>query len=119
MEKNMNILKGKLDPFFETGTEGVLWSLYDEKNKGYESLHILKNGDYLKVFNENNTIHWEGEVKLEYKRNYQPFPRNPQYGQQAVLGYWIHGLQETLEPEFWGKMFFNQMNAELIKKEGN
>lgn len=115
----MNIIKGKLDPFFETGTEGVLWSLYDENNKGYESLHVLKNGDYLKVFNENNTIYWEGEIKLEYKRNYQPFPMNPQYGQQAVLGYWVHGLQEILNPEYWGKMFFNQMKAELIKKEGN
>lgn len=113
----MKTIKGELEPFWETGTEGVLWALDDKKTKDYQSLHILKNGDYLKVFDSNNQVHWEGEIQLEYERNYRSFPMNPQYGQQALLGCWIHGLQNNLEPEFWGKMFFNKMKAELTRKE--
>lgn len=111
------MLNGTLEAFYETGSEGVLWSLCDDENKKYESLHVLKNGDYLKVFDKNNQVYWEGEIKLEYERNYQSFPMNPQYGQQALLGFWIHGLQYNLEPEFWGKMFFDKMKAELNIKE--
>ena len=111
------ILKGKLEPYWETGTEGVLWALEDDRGHIREALHILKNGDYLKVFNDDNQVYWEGTIQLEYERNYQSYPMNPQYGQQALLGYWIHGLQYNLEPEFWGKMFFNHMRAELTKKE--
>ena len=114
----MKIFQGKLDPFFETGTEGVLWSLYDNDNNGYKSLHVLKNGDYLKVYNEQQQVYWEGEIQLEYKRNYRPYPQNPKYGQQEIFGYWIHGLQENIQPEFWAKMFFNEMTAELKEKEG-
>ena len=52
----MNKISGVLDAFFETGTEGVIWSLYDDKNNGYDSLHCLENGDYLKVFSESGEI---------------------------------------------------------------
>ena len=114
----MNKISGVLDAFFETGTEGVIWSLYDDKNNGYDSLHCLENGDYLKVFSESGEIEWEGIVDLEYKRNYRSFPNNPDYGQQEVFGFWVHGLQSDLNPEMWANLFFNKFKAEL-KKKGN
>lgn len=113
------MIKGKLDPFFETGTEGVIWSIYDENEDGYNSLHCLKDGDYLEVYNEDNSILWSGIIKLEYKRRYRPYPMNPQYGQQEVFGYWVHGFQHNIEPEFWAEMFFKAKKAALqpIKEE--
>ncbi len=112
------MIKGELEAFWETGTEGVIWSLYDEHNKGYESLNCLKDGDYLEVYNDDGSILWEGEVKLEYKRRYRPFPLNPKYGQQEVFGMWVHGFQEDLDPEIWAKMFFDKKKAILKPKKG-
>jgi hypothetical protein len=111
------MINGKLEAFWETGTEGVIWSLYDNNEKGYESLHCLKDGDYLEVYNDDGSIHWKGDVKLEYKRRYRPFPMNPQYGQQEVFGMWVHGFQDDIEPEFWAKMFFDAKKAAIRKKE--
>jgi hypothetical protein len=106
-----------LEPFFETGTEGVIWAVYEDGKQGYDGLNSLKDGDRLKIFASDDSILWEGIVQLEYKRRYRPYPLNPQYGQQEVLGYWVHGFQENLDPEVWGKMFFDALKAELTKGE--
>lgn len=110
------MIKGKLDPFFETGTEGIIWSLI-EPDKGYEGLHPLKNGDILKVFEKDSEIvRWEGKIHLEYQRRLRPIPINPQYKAQEVFGMWCHGFQNTLEPEIWAKLFFDGCDAQLIRK---
>jgi hypothetical protein len=116
MDQYSEIINGKLEPFFETGTEGILWSLYDDKNNGYNSLHVIKNGDFLEVINENNELYWSGLIMLEYKRRFTSYPNNPKYGQQEIFGYWVHGFQEKIEPEYWSKMFFDKMTAILKKK---
>lgn len=113
------VITGKLDPFFETGTEGVIWSFYEDGKNGYDGLNSLKNGDALKVYSSDDSILWEGIVNLEYKRRYRQYPLNPQYGQQEIFGYWVHGFQENLEPEVWGKMFLDTLKAELIKGNKN
>ena len=113
------MVKGKLEAFFETGTEGVIWSLYDDTKEGYEGLHCLYQGDYLTIFDpeDKSKVVWEGNIDLEYERNYHPYPMNPQYGQQAVGGMWVHGIQRDVEPDTWGKWFFKQYPAEVIKSE--
>lgn len=112
-------IKGKLEPFFETGTEGVIWSVYEDGGKGYDGLHCLDQGDYLTIFEDENKtkILWEGNVDLEYERNYRPFPMNPKYGQQEVLGFWVRGLQKDIEPDIWATWFFDHLPAELYKSE--
>lgn len=111
------MIEGSLDPFFETGTQGIIWSL-SELGKGYEGLHSLKNGDYLKVFKKDSgEILWQGVVKLEYERRLIPIPTNPQYKAQEVCGMWVHGFQDSLEPIVWAKMFFDGSKAQLIKNE--
>ena len=108
------MINGRLEAFFETGTEGIIWSLV-EPNKGYEGLHCLKNGDYLKVYKENTEeVIWEGTVLLEYERRYRSYPLNPQYGQQEIFGCWVHGFQENLAPEVWSKMFFDGCQASMV-----
>lgn len=113
------MIEGLLDPFFETGSEGIIWVLI-EPNKGYEGLHSLKNGDYLKVFKKNTQeVLWEGLIQLEYERRLRPIPTNPQYKAQEVCGMWVHGFQASLEPIVWAKMFFDGSKAQLIKSEEN
>ncbi|MBI1362387.1 MAG: hypothetical protein GC134_00190 [Proteobacteria bacterium] len=115
------ILSGVLEAFWETGTEGVIWSFYDtslqtpDGKRTYDGLHCLKDGDHLTVYGfDGKTVVWEGTVKLEYERNWEKFPLNPQYGQQAALGFWVHGFQESLVPEVWAMMFFAELPAKLV-----
>lgn len=113
-----NTVIGTLIGFFESGSDGVLWSIYDNNSTGYESLNILKDGDYLFVEDGNKGIEWEGYIKLEYIRfatlrgganNMLP------YFQQQVAGYWVHGLQDGVDPEVWARWFFEERSAVIIK----
>lgn len=107
------MITGRLEPFFETGTEGVIWSLNDPSLPGYDGLRGLRNGDHLRIIGSDDATVWDGEIDLEYTRNWQPYPENPSHGQQAVSGYWVHGLQTTLDPERWGSYFFERYRGEL------
>ena len=114
MEKN--IITGNLDPFFETGTEGIIWTLYDETKEGYDGLCSLNDGDHLSIYNDTKTeIVWAGIINFDWETNRIPYPNNPEYGQQAISGYWVHGVQNDVNPEQWGKWFFSRSPAELIK----
>jgi hypothetical protein len=99
------VICGLLEGFWETGTEGVLWALEEEPFKGYDGLHILENGDELTVFNADGSVLWKGVIDLEYESGYMNFPLNPQYGQQAALGYWVHGCQRGFAIDDWAYMF--------------
>jgi hypothetical protein len=108
---------GKLDPFFETGTEGVIWSVYEDGKQGYDGLQCLDYGDLLTIYDKEDPtkVLWEGRIDLEWERNFRSYPMNPEHGQQEVLGYWVHGLQRDVEPETWGRWFFNAHPAKLEK----
>ncbi|PWU00810.1 MAG: hypothetical protein C5B52_08305 [Bacteroidetes bacterium] len=109
------VIKGKLEPFWETGTEGVIWCATDETKEGYDSLCILHDGDHLTIYNDDRSeILWSGIIDLNWKTRFRQFPTNPNYGQQEVLGFWVHGLQEGLDPEQWGKWFFKYLPTDLI-----
>ena len=115
----MSPIKGKLEPYFETGTDGTIWAVYEDGKEGYDGLHILKKGDNLIIFQPENPgiVIWEGNIDLEYERNYHPYPMNPQYGQQAIYGVWVHGFQRDVLPEEWGTWFFKHYPCELKKAE--
>ncbi len=115
----MQIIEGKLDAFYETGTEGVIWSVYENGKYGYEALNILNYGDYLRIYSnqDRNEIIWEGNIYLDWEINWRKYPNNPKYGQQEVLGYWVHGIQKDVEPTTWGRWFFSGLPAQLIKTD--
>ena len=113
----MTTIKGVLEPYFATGTEGVIWSVYEDGKSGYDALHCLGRGDHLAIYDlvDPTKLLWYGNIDFEYERNKMPYPFNPQYSQQAVHGMWVHGFQKDVEPEQWGEWFFKQYPCELIE----
>lgn len=97
------IIQGVLDPFCETGTEGIVWSLLEDGKKGYDSLNCLEEGDLLKVFNDaaRKELLWEGEIKLKYP----PATR------------FNRGVQEGVNEDAWTRLFFDAKPATLIRKD--
>jgi hypothetical protein len=61
---------GSLEPFLETGTEGVIWSVQEYGKNGYDGLHCLQDGDSLEIFStvKDGEVEWEGEVKFSGKK---------------------------------------------------
>jgi hypothetical protein len=104
---------GRLEAFFETGTEGVVWSLHNPILPGYYGLVPLNDGDHLSVFDDSGNVIWQGVIKLEYERNYQQYPLNPSHGQQSIFGCWVHGFQSDVDPETWAAWFFDGYRAAL------
>lgn len=104
-------LTGQLNAFFETGTEGVIWAVSVDGLLGYDSLLPLENGDGLLIYGPNGEVAWEGTVDLEYERRQRAYPSNPQYSQQEVCGYWVHGLQRDQDPETWAQAFIQEAPA--------
>ena len=101
---------GNLSAYFETGMEGIHWSLIDPTKKGYDGLHILKDGHHLTIHSKDKkTTLWQGDIKLEYERNMSTGRRK----QQCVLNHWIHGLQEDVDPETRASYFFDKLPATL------
>jgi hypothetical protein len=114
--KEQNTINGCLDAFFETGTEGVIWSICDDTKSGYESLVMINEGDYIKVYTPEGAIYWEGLVVYDTWSNWRNYPLNSSSGQQTSCGMWVHWLQINTNSEDWGNMFFNGLRAEVIKK---
>lgn len=115
----MKKINGTLEAFFETGSEGINWMVYDEENKSYESIHPIKEGDFLKVYDFKDKLIFEGEIEYDLETNLfkpgecgnsYPFPR------QIVEYQYVHWLQKNYNPEEWANMFFNKYPAELTKK---
>ncbi len=113
----MITVSGRLEPFSETGTEGVVWSVYEDGKSGYDGLHCLSDGDYLTVFDpkDSEKVIWEGNIDLEWDRNRQQYPMNPKYSQQEIAGVWVHGIQRGVDPSEWGKWFFEAYPAKMIR----
>jgi hypothetical protein len=64
------------------------------------------------VIDVDDTVLWDGVIQLEYERNWTTYSDNAsESGQQAVLGYWVHGLQQAVYPEQWAGMFFAHHRA--------
>jgi len=117
--------RGVLSPWFETGTEGIVWTLYEDGKKGYDAMRIIENGDRLKVWRESGEIVFDGEIVEDHKAGWEEYPGRPGFGQPSALGYWIHWTQRGWEPDNWAALFFNEymdgdnakpLRAELTKK---
>lgn len=115
---------GVINQFFETGTEGFMWVLEKDGFEGYDALVFIQEGDYLKVFAEDGSVAFEGEIVPDQEAGWMEYPLNPGNGQPSALGFWIHWTQKGWEPDKWAELFFNEhlkkghkpLRAELIRK---
>jgi hypothetical protein len=107
-------ISGFLVPYFQTGTDRVLWGIVNLATSASGEVHCLQDNDYLTVYGTNGQIRWEGLIHFEYKRNNSP--RRGFWTRQVVMGYVVHGCQRNCEPEKWAEMFFEKLPATLRKK---
>lgn len=116
----MNIVDGVLEEFFETGCEGLMWTVYEDGKEGYDGLNTLEPGDHLTVFGENDEVLFEGLIDPDFEIGYKPYPQNPQHGQPCALGFWIHWTQRGWQPDDWARLFVRMkgekpLRARLVK----
>ena len=115
--KKNEVLKGVISEFFETGTEGVLWSFCEDGKKGYNGLHILEAGDYLTIYDKRKKIIFEGKIKPDFEIGNKRIPHSNNW-QPVALGCWIRWTQKGFKPDDWAKLFFKKppLRATLRKK---
>lgn len=114
----MTTYRGELYGFYETGTEGVIWTIIQDGVKGYDAIVDLKAGDQFKILDGDQVL-FEGVIDPDHKIGYTEYPRNPGYGQPSALGYWIHWTQAGFQPDDWADFFFRKtpLRGELTRKE--
>lgn len=98
-------VRGVLEGYVETGTEGYEWAVYEDGKRGYEGLHLIEQGDYLRVCDENGEVRFEGFIRQDFKAGWMEYPLNPGYGQPSALGLWIHWTQKGWTPDDWAALF--------------
>jgi hypothetical protein len=106
-------ISGFLFPYIQAGTDRILWSISERSNFDSEAVISLQENDYLKVYNRDGSIHWEGEIHLEYGRN--DSPKQEYWTRQMIFGYVVHGFQSDCSPEEWARMFFSELPATLCR----
>ncbi len=116
-EDQSQVRKGVLDPYFETGTEGIVWSLCEDGKEGYDGLNILEKGDQLKVYGEKGNILFDGVIDPDWKAGWKEYPKNPGHGQPCALGYWIHWTQRGWEPDLWARLFIRRKDEKPLRAE--
>lgn len=117
MKKDKKGLKGIIEIFCETGTEGLIWSFYENGKKGWDGFHLLEAGNHLTIYNKDSSIAFQGMIIPDHKIGLKKIPFS-NYRQPSALGYWIHWTQKGWKPDDWAKLFFGQppLRAILIKK---
>ncbi len=111
-------IRGVLFAYCETGTEGIMWSVYEDGKTGYAGLHCLSNGNHLKIFNVDGTVLFDDYIVIDRKIGWKPYHKNSKYGQPVALGARIHWTQKGWKPNDWAKLFIHDgapFRAELIQ----
>jgi|GEM_PF-5990356 len=112
------VVHGTLHDYFETGTEGVMWAVYEDGKTGYDGLHVLDAGHHLRVTDETGAVRFEGFIEPDLERGWMEYPGRPGegYGQPCALGMWVHWTQSGWEPDDWAALFVRPYLADPRKK---
>ena len=114
-------LDGHLVAWWETGTEGVYWSLVTDWNatgRSHDNRYVLEEGDVLTIFNEDGSVAWHGTIEWDLHTRRLRSPFNPDRIQQEVGGLWVHGLQRGVDAETWADYFMgHEMLLPTIRQQ--
>ena len=114
-DKKPKTFEGVCHLWSETGTEGGYWALQDSKfikkvddkeKWSYDGLHVLKDGDWLTIFNKENPklVAWAGIISLKPRTSFET----------NVRGWRVHSTPINCDQEKWAEYFFEEYPAELI-----
>jgi hypothetical protein len=92
------IIGGKLHMSFEY-TDNILWYIEDD-----DKLYILKSGDHLKIYDNDDNSVWDGKLEFE--------PVN-----KMISGMFINNIQKDVDSKLWINWFNMNFKAVLIRKE--
>lgn len=118
----MLVATGNGMAFWETGTEGVFWSVLDrgQSDSVNSGLYTLEDGDVLTIYerDEPDRVAWCGTIDFEYESHQEVAFHNPNYRAQAVFQHWVHGLQRNVDAERWATYFFDEYPMQLQRACG-
>lgn len=96
-----------------------MWVLKDNrKQEEFKTLEFIEAGDYLVVYNLDNSIIFRGKIIPDYKTGQR---RCSLFGtmKQSAFGVWIHWTQKGWKPKDWASLFIRgeqpPLRAQLIK----
>ncbi len=119
--KRLRKIHGVLEDFFETGTEGVIWSVVSEDDHGYDALYPIEEGDHLTIQDQLGRKMWSGKIRCDRRAGWRRYPLNPKYGQPCALGHWVHWTQRGFKPDDWARYFirpeYDRLRGILRKKQ--
>lgn len=111
--------------YFETGTEGMVWTVFtDEPLPGrstdapdfYRRLLVVDPGDHMRITSPaGDIVLFDGVIEPDSKIGWTEYPRNPGHGQPVAFGCWIHWTQTGWDAETWAALFLWQLPAILTK----
>lgn len=99
------IIHGVLEDFFETDSEGLIWSVQEDDERGYVGLHAIEASDHLTICDGLGRRVWAGKIDCDREIGWKRYPLNPKFGQPCALGYWIHWTQRGFRPDEWAQFF--------------
>jgi hypothetical protein len=116
-------IEGELVDYFETGTEGTIWMLDDNRRHGKEALEPIREGDCLTIMDQMGKKLWQGVIRCDKKVGWRRYRYNRDYGQQAALGRWVHWIQRGFKPDDWAAFFMrpddDRLRGVLVRKIGS
>lgn len=100
-------MKGRLEFFSETGTEGGWCDFYEEGYGGYDGLRRIEAGDHLIIYDPKDySMLFNGVIDFE----------EFEWGIALSHGMWVRRVQKGWDIEKWNEMFQKEYPAELIKR---
>jgi len=114
------VIKGELEFWSETGTEGGYWCVYDVGNdevykktgkKDYKYQLMLKDGDKLTIFDKQDRekIVWDGVIDFKWFNLFTKY--------EPVYSCWIHNIQRDISLQDWSGWFWAHNPCILTRTE--
>jgi hypothetical protein len=114
----------------ETGTDGGWWAVQEDgfvnEDGGwrYEGMQYLEEGDDFTVFDDDGSVIWHGVILQDCKTGAVPHRvihkgkvvTDRSWKQQVVGGMWVHWVEQRMDPEDWGELFFGEKRC-VLKRE--